>query len=1242
MPLNLPPEVGASRSLFLKRPAVGSTASGNFGFNNVFDVDTPTQNLTITVLEVPSAFSVTGKLFSGSFGTLAVGTRLADIGFMGVSVDGNTPTAASGTFRFSVSDGTTTVERSVSINVTPLAEVQPMVFFSADTGNGRQLYTLSASNTPVQRSTLAGGLDPTFITATPNNLYMAGGLSTDRQLYVFNDTVNGDVTEITINATGSADVRDLVFPNGPQPSLPVFFTATDGINGRELWKVEGTTATMMGEANVGAASSNPQRLTPFSASGNLWFTATSAAGGTELWHTTGVGNAIAQNDILAGTGSSNPTNLTVVGNQMFFMATDSAGPSVYRVNSSNTVTKVATLPTGSRFEGPNGASIAFGFNNEYYFAFQDAANGKELWKATNTTISRVSDVNSGAGSSDPVIRAATATHLFFTATNPASGNELYKVTTAGVVSLVAELGPGAESSSPINFTTLDGVTYFTAVDALGAFEQSLYRINADATVTRVKAFDFAVPNSMFASNGRLIFNQAGELGINQPVLSPQIIDKSDLNALDSNFSPSGITTPSAPTGFTAFSALNPSGVNLAGTPGFDAIRGDFRERNNIGGGDGDDTLFGGLERDTLSGGNGNDSLDGSRGADSLIGGAGNDTILGGGFSGNDNDTINGGDGDDHLIANAGFDLIIGGLGNDLIEGGEVKLGVSPSGNPSVEQGRFFGGEGNDTIIGGWGEFEGNDGDDLISTDGGNDSISGGAGSDTLFGGGGNDTITGGRAVAESSSDPEGQNFLDGGAGNDRLIGGINADTLIGGFGNDELFGDLGNDLLDGGDGDDFLNNRNSLDGDTMIGGNGRDTLFGGSGSDLLSGGNGRDSIEGNSAFDSIDGADTIDGGADDDRLFGFLGNDLIMGGSGNDFAEGGDGNDSMLGGTGSDVFQGGLGNDTMRGEQDADQLSGDDGADALFGDDGNDFLLGGADNDTLNGGTGADALDGGAGFNTASYANAAGSVQVVMYNTAFNTGEAAGDTFAGIQAIAGSTVADILVGDFAVNAILGGGGDDWIDGTEGGDFLFGETGNDNLVSHSLADVLDGGDGFDLARYDFADVGLRAYLYDATQNSGFAAGDTLVSIEGIAGSHLSDDLRGDANGNVLFGLTGNDFLIGLGGADILNGGTGMDLFHFVSIGDGGATGDIIQDFVSGTDRISVTGAFFGLGSPGGVAIDSFRFVQGSTANLATSQFIYNGATQQLFYDQDGTGAGTQVLLATLQVGATMAAGDIIVL
>jgi Ca2+-binding RTX toxin-like protein len=336
------------------------------------------------------------------------------------------------------------------------------------------------------------------------------------------------------------------------------------------------------------------------------------------------------------------------------------------------------------------------------------------------------------------------------------------------------------------------------------------------------------------------------------------------------------------------------------------------------------------------------------------------------------------------------------------------------------------------------------------------------------------------------------------------------------------------------------------------------------------------------------------------------------------------------------------GNDWLAGLDTSDTIDGLGGDDRIAGVGGPDFLAGGEGNDTLIGGSGADTLDGGTGNDTASYVNATATVQVVMYNTAYNTGDALGDVFTSIEALQGSANIDILVGGFLGDSIFGGAGGDWLDGTYGGDSLYGQAGNDHLVSRVQADILDGGVDYDLARYDFADAGLRAYIYDTTQNTGWAAGDTFVSIEGLTGSYFADDLRGDDNYNIIYGLGGADFIIGLGNSDLLIGGDGQDLFHFVGITDGGFYGDTIQDFVSGYDRISVTGQFFGLGSPGGVAIESWRFVAGTVANLATSQFIYDNTTQELFYDIDGTGAGVQVLLATLQSGATLAAGDILVI
>jgi Ca2+-binding RTX toxin-like protein len=552
-------------------------------------------------------------------------------------------------------------------------------------------------------------------------------------------------------------------------------------------------------------------------------------------------------------------------------------------------------------------------------------------------------------------------------------------------------------------------------------------------------------------------------------------------------------------------------------------------------------------------------------------------------------------GADTIIAGAGSDQIGGGAGNDVISGG--------NGND-----RVFAGEGNDTVDGG-------DLQDTLHGEGGNDRLLGGGDDDTLFGGDGQDLLIG-QTGNDSLEGDDGEDTLSGELGNDILIGGGANDTIFGGDGNDFLNGQTGDDSLDGGDGRDTLSGE--LGNDILIGGGDNDTLFGGDGNDFLNGQTGDDSL---------------DGGDGEDTLSGELGNDVLIGGGAKDTLFGGDGHDFLNGQTGDDILDGGNADDTLSGELGNDFLLGGAGGDLLFGGDGN---------DTLNGGTGADCLDGGNGFDFASYSGSAAAIQVVLYNAAYNTGEAAGDWYTSIEGLQGSAFNDILVGGFGSEVILGGAGDDWIDGTLGGDWLYGEAGNDNLVSRQQGDLLNGGDGFDTARYDYATAGVRAFLYDENQNTGFAAGDHFLSIEGIAGSYFADDLRGNAADNILFGLGGDDFLVGFTGHDLLIGGAGKDRFHFVGIGDGSVGGDFIQDFTSGTDQISVQGSFFGLGSPGGVAIESWRFVAGSSANLATSQFIYDATTRQLFYDQDGTGAGAKVILANLQAGATITASDIIVL
>ncbi|KQV43355.1 MULTISPECIES: calcium-binding protein [unclassified Rhizobium] len=118
-------------------------------------------------------------------------------------------------------------------------------------------------------------------------------------------------------------------------------------------------------------------------------------------------------------------------------------------------------------------------------------------------------------------------------------------------------------------------------------------------------------------------------------------------------------------------------------------------------------------------------------------------------------------------------------------------------------------------------------------------------------------------------------------------------------------------------------------------------------------------------------------------------------------------------------------------------------------------------------------------------------------------------------------------------------GNDTVNGTKFADLLMGGGGNDTLIGGLGADKLLGGAGTDIASYVNATAGVIASLVSPAGNSGEAKGDTYSSIEGLSGSKFVDKLVGDGNGNVLYGLAGNDNLDGGAGNDVLIGGLGAD-------------------------------------------------------------------------------------------------------
>jgi RHS repeat-associated protein len=107
----------------------------------------------------------------------------------------------------------------------------------------------------------------------------------------------------------------------------------------------------------------------------------------------------------------------------------------------------------------------------------------------------------------------------------------------------------------------------------------------------------------------------------------------------------------------------------------------------------------------------------------------------------------------------------------------------------------------------------------------------------------------------------------------------------------------------------------------------------------------------------------------------------------------------------------------------------------------------------------------------------------------------------------------------------------------------GTTGDDVFVGTDITEIFDGKAGDDTVDYSQSNAGVRVSLASSAGDSGYAQGDSYISIENIIGSDLSDDidiLTGDSNGNHLQGLAGDDRIEGGSGSDLLEGGDGNDL------------------------------------------------------------------------------------------------------
>lgn len=102
------------------------------------------------------------------------------------------------------------------------------------------------------------------------------------------------------------------------------------------------------------------------------------------------------------------------------------------------------------------------------FSAGDATNGVELWSSDGTALGTtlLADINPGAASSTPYRFVAFGGQAFFVADDGTNGYELWITDgTPGGTSMVLDIAPGATSSTPFKFFSTNGVALFSAIIA---------------------------------------------------------------------------------------------------------------------------------------------------------------------------------------------------------------------------------------------------------------------------------------------------------------------------------------------------------------------------------------------------------------------------------------------------------------------------------------------------------------------------------------------------------------------------------------------------------------------------------------------------------------------------------------------------------------------------------------------------------------------------------------------------------
>ncbi|MBN8703830.1 MAG: T9SS type A sorting domain-containing protein [Bacteroidetes bacterium] len=192
------------------------------------------------------------------------------------------------------------------------------LYFAADSSVFSQkwaLWVYDGSTTSIAANINTGGVSGIQkLKSIGNYLYFQG----------YNTTTNNQVWRFDGNNASMISTNIVSFPfTGPaftEYNGKIYFTASEGVNGFELWEYDGLVSPVLKhDFNFGSANGSPYSFTNFS--NKLFFGANNGSIGSELWSFDGNAPSLVE-DIRAGSSSSSPFLFTPFNGKLYFTAND--------------------------------------------------------------------------------------------------------------------------------------------------------------------------------------------------------------------------------------------------------------------------------------------------------------------------------------------------------------------------------------------------------------------------------------------------------------------------------------------------------------------------------------------------------------------------------------------------------------------------------------------------------------------------------------------------------------------------------------------------------------------------------------------------------------------------------------------------------------------------------------------------------------------------------------------------------